>query len=455
CGGGGGGGGRTPAPVSFGITTASLPPATSGVPYSVTLTAAGGTPPYKWSILTEYPQMTGFKLSTDGVLSGLRPEGEEGMLTQIQFQVTDSSAVPQTTTRSLPIDVFGMRSYAMEGQKAVKYNRDIIAGGGVTPILWQSTGLPPGLTLRQNPDKDSTREFILAGIPSQAGEYQVSIQATDSGAPARTTRMSFPVIIQPEKLVLPAKALPTATVGQPYSYTVPVSGGVPPYTVYVLSLPPGLTYTQSNTLISGTPTTSGFYSAYIQVEDAAKQRISNPSLQLLVTEIPPAENNNSISNATQIYSSTYYASISALTDRDGNLAPDQDYYRMDLAPGKKLFVMVEAVTGYSYEGDFQSLLDPVIEILDANGRRLNTCIDTLDDAYFSKVLPIDATPNDFDDSCMQWTGDGYTAVGRRSVRVTAKIPGSSTLETIYIHVFDWRGDARPDMAYRLTVRDSN
>jgi hypothetical protein len=34
------------------ITTSSLPDATLGVPYSATLTASGGLPPYTWSVIS-------------------------------------------------------------------------------------------------------------------------------------------------------------------------------------------------------------------------------------------------------------------------------------------------------------------------------------------------------------------------------------------------------------------
>jgi len=34
------------------VTTSSMPAATVGVPYSVTLTASGGVPPYYWSLIS-------------------------------------------------------------------------------------------------------------------------------------------------------------------------------------------------------------------------------------------------------------------------------------------------------------------------------------------------------------------------------------------------------------------
>jgi hypothetical protein len=51
------------------ITTQSLPAATVGVPYSATLTATGGIPPYTWTVISgSLPP--GLSLSSAGVISG-------------------------------------------------------------------------------------------------------------------------------------------------------------------------------------------------------------------------------------------------------------------------------------------------------------------------------------------------------------------------------------------------
>ena len=51
-------------------TTASLPSATVGVNYTQQLTAAGGRPPYVWSVVSgSLPP--GINLNPDGVLSGI------------------------------------------------------------------------------------------------------------------------------------------------------------------------------------------------------------------------------------------------------------------------------------------------------------------------------------------------------------------------------------------------
>lgn len=47
------------------------------------------------------------------------------------------------------------------------------AQGGVSPYAWSATGLPPGLTL--------SSAGVLAGTPTQAGNFAAVLTATDSG----------------------------------------------------------------------------------------------------------------------------------------------------------------------------------------------------------------------------------------------------------------------------------
>jgi hypothetical protein len=83
------------------ITTASLPNATSGAIYATSLVAAGGTPPYTWSVASgSLPG--GLALASSGALSG-----SPALAGQYSFlvQVKDSAASPQAATTSLGINV--------------------------------------------------------------------------------------------------------------------------------------------------------------------------------------------------------------------------------------------------------------------------------------------------------------------------------------------------------------
>ena len=83
------------------VTSISLPSGTEGVPYTANLQAAGGAPPYTWSLLNgELP--SGFNLSQAGVISGTPSSSGTSMFS---MQVTDSESSAQTGIAQLQITV--------------------------------------------------------------------------------------------------------------------------------------------------------------------------------------------------------------------------------------------------------------------------------------------------------------------------------------------------------------
>jgi hypothetical protein len=83
------------------VTTASLPGGTQGTAYNQPLAAGGGTPPYRWTLLSgSLP--AGLTLSTGGVISGT-PTGTG--TANFTVQVTDSSSPVQTAQATLGITI--------------------------------------------------------------------------------------------------------------------------------------------------------------------------------------------------------------------------------------------------------------------------------------------------------------------------------------------------------------
>src|SRR6185369_11025137 len=81
----------------------------------------------------------------------------------------------------------------------------------------------------------------------------------------------------------------TGSVGTPYSSTIAVTNGTPPYTFALLSgaLPDGLVLDTSTGEISGTPTTAGAFSFVIEVTDADMLTADTPGCGIIIDEIPP------------------------------------------------------------------------------------------------------------------------------------------------------------------------
>jgi hypothetical protein len=116
------------------ITTTSLPDGTVGVTYAAALAAAGGTPPYSWSILSG-GLPTGLTLATTGSISGAPSVGGSY---SIRTQVTDSSvpALTSSTTLSMSVAHTVSLSWVPSTTPGVGYNvyRSTTTGGPYTKL---------------------------------------------------------------------------------------------------------------------------------------------------------------------------------------------------------------------------------------------------------------------------------------------------------------------------------
>ena len=103
CGGSGSGNAAGPPPAALTISTSSLPTGQTGVAYSAVLAAAGGTPPYTWS-LTSGTLPAGLMLNAStGALTGTPTQTVTS--TALTFQVTDSSTPPASRSAKLTLTI--------------------------------------------------------------------------------------------------------------------------------------------------------------------------------------------------------------------------------------------------------------------------------------------------------------------------------------------------------------
>ncbi len=243
------------------ISTASLAGASSNLPYSQTIVAIGGAPPYSFDLLAgSLPP--GIALSPAGLLSGTPTNSGTY---NFFLRVTDSGGLTAQASYSIAVAGSGLRlvtSALPTGIVNQTYSGALLAQGGNAPYTFTvlNGNLPPGLTL------NSTGS--ISGTPSAAGVFPVTIRLSDSAG--LSTQSNLLVNINSGLFNITNVVFPDGFVNTPYVLNLLTSGGTATvaYTLLSGSLPPGLSLS-SNGSISGTPLATGIYPFAVRVIDSA------------------------------------------------------------------------------------------------------------------------------------------------------------------------------------------
>jgi prepilin-type N-terminal cleavage/methylation domain-containing protein len=151
------------------------------------------------------------------------------------------------------------------GEVTVAVSLQLGASGGAPPVIWAASGLPPGLTMGS--------DGLIAGTPTTAGSYAVTVSATDAFTLVGTAAFGWTV-----NPALTAANPGTQTLGgaTPYSLALTATAGVTPLTWAVTApggwgatgLPPGLSLDAVTGVISGTATATGSHPVTVTATDA-------------------------------------------------------------------------------------------------------------------------------------------------------------------------------------------
>jgi hypothetical protein len=214
------------------ITTTSLPSAVVGKPLSeFQLSASGGLAPYSW-FSDNLPQ--GLKLSTDGTLSGMTMSLGTFSIGFSVKDYNDPNSIDQKTLTLLSVSDLAITNTSVpDAQVTMAYNYSLVGDQGVPPYTWRLVGgsLPTGLTL--------TSQGALVGFPASyfksdfATPFTFTVEVTDSLGSKVSKNLSMK--LKQAALTLGDVDQNLVYNGQDFKLSVPVYGGVPPYTLKSLS----------------------------------------------------------------------------------------------------------------------------------------------------------------------------------------------------------------------------
>ena len=408
------------------------------------LTIVGGRAPYTVTV--------GSGSLPDGIaISSLNLTGSPTKDGTFPFtlKVSDSYETPNTATRNFQIRVSDVLQ--VSGPATIQllygktYSTTFPATGGIPPYTWSIGTVPPGFTF-------DTATGTLSGTGTTNGSFtNPNVTVRDSSNPMQFANYFQFVLDVYGKLTILSSSLPPITTGVKTWISLNSAGGgggtsgTFTWTISSGALPPGMNFTATGNqaTITGTATTPGTYNFTIHIVDgntgSLQQTLSYP-MTMVVKDPSQIGRNDSIATATPVSNISLLASVSPYSDPQST-SPDADYFSASAAPGTIVQVYVSANNDFLQPPEPNSML-PVIEILDANGTRYQTC------GYYG-VLPgqvnnlpcVNRLPGN------QYLSSNYYAF---------QVPGSgNTAVKFYVRISDERGDARPDFIYTFGIYGVN
>ncbi|MDQ0917533.1 fibronectin type III domain-containing protein [Paenibacillus sp. V4I5] len=254
------------------INAGSIPSGTRGIPYKTSLSAAGGTSPYTWSVIG-LPSGLTFD-SSKGVIAGIPlSEGISSVTASVYDRLGQRIGLSFDITVNPPAMNIVSTSLAT-GTLGMPYQELLTASGGSSDYTWNVEGLPAGIILDTSTGK-------LSGVPSAAGTYLLNVSVSDRSSPGLHASHSLSLVINYQVLSITTTVLPIGITGTAYSAALATTGGTPLHVWNAAGLPAGLSINSATGVISGIPAAAGVYSVTVTLTDNNGSN-ANVGLSLLV-----------------------------------------------------------------------------------------------------------------------------------------------------------------------------
>jgi len=273
------------------ITSADHTTFTVGTAGTFTVTTTAGTPTATTIVESgALPSGVSFTDNGDGTatLAGTPAAGTGGsypVTITAGNGVLPNASQPFTLTVNEPAHITSADHTAFVLNGASSFTVTTASGYPTAVTLTETGALPAGVSFTDNGDGTGT----LAGTPTAAGSFPVTLTASNGVSPAATQAFTLTVNAAP---VLTSADHTTFAVGSAGTFTVTTNAGVPATTTITETgpLPSGVSFTDNGdgtATLAGTPaaTTGGSYPLTITASNGV-----NPDAQqaftLTVTELP-------------------------------------------------------------------------------------------------------------------------------------------------------------------------